>query len=220
MRKLIEPNTTIQIRYLNKMVNLPNGAEKEVIEEMDKWGVNLSVSSVIDDEAERASISYPFGIKRQGYEGLASMVTKDEVGALYVVSNPHINYFGKTISGYNLHLPTNTNDTVTQYSNKSGSLPWELIPLGSCPLADLEKNEAHLHVCNMFAHLLKLRQSFVSKDPPYKYPAGQVKKNQSHPICLNKSTNCKFFDNETMIKVNLFMKKFYGVGINLGPNDW
>jgi len=76
----MEPNTNIPINYLNNMINLPNGAESEVIEEMKKWGIELSVSTYVEKE-QRNEIPY-------SQEILQPMVKAGKIGALYVVSNP------------------------------------------------------------------------------------------------------------------------------------
>ncbi|XP_035709275.1 uncharacterized protein LOC118436126 isoform X2 [Folsomia candida] len=212
LRKLVP--ATSNFRYLNKYVALPNGAEKEVLEEMKIWGMKLGISKYLAREF-RAFLPYPFGKEREGKETVSSMVVAKERGVLYVVSNPHINYFGKSITGLNLHLDTNMLDTVTQYSLMEGHLAWELIPLSSCHVDDLEANEAHLHLANSFADLLRLHQQFVS-DPPYTSPEGSTPYD-AYPICLNKFTNAKFFDETSFTKINQFMLKCYGVEIYIGP---
>ncbi|OXA43948.1 uncharacterized protein LOC110857955 [Folsomia candida] len=212
LRKLVPATSTF--RYLNRNIALPNGAEKEVLEEMKNWGMQLGISKYLGREY-RASLPYPFGKEREGQEVASSMVVAKQRGVLYVVSNPHINYFGKTLTGTGLHLATSSLDTVTQYSLMEGHLPWELIPLSSCHVDDLEANEAHLHLANSFADLLRLHQQFVS-DPGYTSPDGSTPYD-AFPICLNKFTNAKFFDETSLSKINLFMLKHYGVEIYVGP---
>lgn len=208
----MEPSTTVKILHINNMITFPNGAEKEMKEELEKEGIELSVSSWIDPK-KRNNLEYPFEKEAVGNAAITTITKDKDLGALYVVSNPHINYFGKTEKGDMLHI--SSKDTVVTYSTMDGALPWELIPLGTCPLKDLEKNEAHLHICNLFAYLLKLRQCFMSKKPPYK--ALNHTKKDAHPVYLNKQTNQTFFDEDSLSKIQMFMKKYYGVGIYLGP---
>ncbi|OXA59692.1 uncharacterized protein LOC110842918 [Folsomia candida] len=212
LRKLVPATSTF--RYLNKNVALPNGAETAVLEEMKNWGMQIGISKYLDRES-RASLPYPFGKEREGKQVASSMVVAKEHGVLYVVSNPHINYFGKTLTGDKLHEIKNQNDTVAKYSLMEGNLPWELIPLSSCPVDELEANEAHLHLANSFADLLRIHQQFVS-DPPYTSPEGSTPFD-AYPICLNKFTNAKYFDDTSFTKINQFMLKRYGVEIYIGP---
>ena len=224
LKKLQEPNITLRINYLNCYVAFPNGAEAELKHELMISGIELSASEWIHPDA-RKSIPFPFGKEWDGKSKLTSMVEAKKFGALYVESNPHINYFGKTLTGCNLHASKNTEDTVVQYDRMVGSLKREQIPIASFPVADLEKFEAHLHVANLIAHMLKFRQAFYSKFPPYKYvvdadPNNPKKAHPVHPVNLNKQTNGTFLHDNSLQMIKDFTQKKHGFNFYLGPATW
>lgn len=147
--------------------------------------------------AERKAIVYPFGteVKQDANSSPSTYCNSaKKIGCLYVVTNEDINYGGKTVSGNSLHNQTNLNskDVVNRYKIHTGKEP-SMIPVGHCPTADLEKYEAHFHMCIMICYLLKLKNPYLPK----------LYKN-SYPYCLNLQTNSSFFTNDSLEMINQY----------------
>ncbi|XP_021963235.1 uncharacterized protein LOC110858690 isoform X1 [Folsomia candida] len=216
---LLWPDTTIKIICLNLDINLPNGAYKELVEEMDLCGLELKIHDKLSPSAAaaidlEAGEQIPYLLHAKHRENIGALLTrgrkenKEKVAALYFVSNPHIIYAGQALNS-NVHTKNLYGDPVLVYkTNKPSTHPeHKLVPVGLVREEERYKWECHLHICALIASLLKLKNCITPDD----FSA------QSHPLCINKKINSSYVDKKSWGIVHGIMMEKFLVDVYLGP---
>ncbi|XP_035704982.1 uncharacterized protein LOC118434802 [Folsomia candida] len=215
---LLYPDTTIRIICLNVMINFPNGAYKELAEEMDQYGLELRIHDKLSSSAATAinlneDEQIPFLLRAEMGEGLGTLLSrgkelKEKVAALYFVSNPYILYAGQAISR-TVHGISNLNDPVINYKNsKPSSHPdYKMVPIGLVRQEERYKWEFHLHMCVLMASLLRLPNCINPND----YTA------LTHPLCINRQSNSTYVNEKSWGIIHGFLMKKFLVDVYLGP---
>lgn len=218
---LLWPETTIKIISLNTMVNFPNGAYRELVEEMDLCSVELRIQDKISPAAAelKSGLEIPFLLKPEQGESLWSLLARgskkneeeenvEKMAALYFVSSPFVIYAGQTISAI-VHTISSGRDPVMDYKGNKGNHPdYKIIPIGLVLEKERYKWEFHLHMCALIASLLKLKNCINPADYSSSDP---------HPLCINRQTNSSFIDKQSWGIIHGYMMKKFLVNVYLGP---
>ncbi|XP_021967433.1 uncharacterized protein LOC110862531 [Folsomia candida] len=223
-KMLLWPDTTIKIICLNTMINFPNGAYKELVEEMDICGLELKIHDKLSSSAAAAlnlepAQEIPFLLRAEQGESIEELLTRgrqekkgEKVAALYFVSNTYVIYAGQALSG-KVHMKQSPSDPVIDYkNNKPPSHPdYKNVPIGLVREGERYRWEFHLHMCALIASLLQLKNSITSKD--FK-PLGV-----GHPICINRQANSNYVDKNSWGIINGYLMKKFSVAVYLGPKQ-
>ncbi|OXA59305.1 hypothetical protein Fcan01_04139 [Folsomia candida] len=166
---LLWPDTTIKIICLNLDINLPNGAYKELVEEMNLCGLELKIHDKLTPSAATAinleeTEQIPYLLHAEKDESIGALLArgkkekKEKVAALYFVSNPYIIYAGQALNS-GVHKKNLHQDPVFLYkTNKPTTHPdYKIVPEGLVREEERYKWECHLHICALIASLLKLK---------------------------------------------------------------
>ncbi|OXA63379.1 hypothetical protein Fcan01_02865 [Folsomia candida] len=142
LKLLLWPDTTIKVISLNVHINLPNGAYKELLEEMDLYGLELKIHDKLSLAAATAinleeGADIPFLLHAEKGESLGAFLKrgrqerKGKVAALYFASNPYIIYAGQARNS-SVHKKESNADPVLAYINNKPSTHPEpkIVPVG------------------------------------------------------------------------------------------
>ncbi|XP_035708546.1 uncharacterized protein LOC118435998 isoform X1 [Folsomia candida] len=213
---LLWPDTTIKIICLNLMINLPNGAYREFVEEMDLHGLELKIhDKIIPDTAKKLQGSeIPFLLKANKIETIGSLLKrgkelkKGKVAALYFVASPFVIYAGQALK-LNVHTEKqHLSDPVIDYKNNKGDHPNPLlVPIGIVLAEDRYKWEFILQMSALIHSLLRLPNRI---NP-------EIFVGQSHPICINRQANSTYLDKNSWEIIHNYLMKHFLVDVFLGP---
>lgn len=231
---LLWPDASIKIICLNSMINFPNGAYKELEDEMNVWGLELRIHdkiipSIAKEMQFGQDFEIPFLLMPELGETLGSLLKrgndmislqdKDKAGekkekvaallllSLYFVSSPFVLYGGQSLRHAVHSSTTNLSDPVMDYKSNKGDHPDPtLVPIGIVSLEDRYKWEFILHVCALIASLLELPNCIN----PDQYDA------QSHPLCINRQTNSTYLDKKSWGIIHSTLMKYFCVDVYLG----
>ncbi|XP_021958398.1 uncharacterized protein LOC110854280 [Folsomia candida] len=217
LQLLLWPDTTIKIICLNVGINLPNGAYKELVEEMDLHGLELRIHDKLSKSAAitlEEGQEIPFLLRAENGESIGALLSrgknekKEKVAAIYFVSTPYIIYAGQALNS-NVHGHKNLKDPVVDYqNNKPPSHPNpKIVPIGIVRAEERYKWEFHLQMCALIASLLRLRNCINPSD----FSA------QSHPLCINRQVNSSFVDQKSWGIIHGYLMKKFLVDVYLGP---
>lgn len=222
---LLWPDTTIKIICLNTTINFPNGAYRELRDEMDENGLVLKIHDKVKEATGmeknmEPGLEIPFLIKANPGESLGSLLARGKkmeeikLAALYFVSNPYIIYAGQAISAYVHSNLNNGQEPVTYYKKNKGDHPdYKIVPVGLVHEDHRYKWEFILHMCALIPSLLKLKNCLNPED----YVDKETKKvAQSHPYCINRSTNSSFVDKKSWGIIHGYLLKKFSVDVYLG----
>ncbi|XP_021951608.1 uncharacterized protein LOC110848653 isoform X2 [Folsomia candida] len=132
---LLWPDTTIQIIYLNMMVNFPNGAYEELMEEMNLYDLELRIHDKLSTVPEEG-LDIPFLVRAEKDESIGALLSRggkekgEKVAALYFASNPYVIYAGQALR-HDVHKKV-SGDPIVEYKNKSPSTHPDpkIVPIG------------------------------------------------------------------------------------------